>query len=138
MIPKGLENMFVSFQAHVFAVIVSEAKTLMSALRYARIIHSSYSSFSFQPSPLCVRNKSLLSMPSREHSSTKNDAFLPLYLHAGPQTSKQDLKSKANLDLFVFISWYLWPSGRVACCRCNRPIVLCFVLRVKSYRHYTF
>lgn len=34
-IPRGLENMFVSLLVHVFAVIVSEAKTLMSALRYA-------------------------------------------------------------------------------------------------------
>lgn len=36
--PRGLEYMFVSPLAHVFAVIVSEAETLMSALRYVSLI----------------------------------------------------------------------------------------------------
>ena len=61
----GLENMFVSRLAGVFAVIVSEAETLMSAPRYAgpnpRLRRSS---FLFQPSLLCVGDEPLPSLPS--------------------------------------------------------------------------
>lgn len=66
---------------------------------------------------------------------------LLLYLHAGPQTSKQKKnkpKSKANAALFAFISPVSATIGQIGgvCCCCNRPIVLC--LGSKPYLHYTF
>lgn len=87
--PEALKTCLYLFLAHVFAVIVSEAKTLMSALHYAGLIHGSHTA---ALSSVCVRDKPLPSAPSREHNSTNSDAVLPLYLHAGPP----DFKAKAK------------------------------------------
>lgn len=58
-ITRGLQNMFSSCSC-----IHSQAKTLMSALQNAGLIHGSYSGFQFQPSSLCVRDNPL---PSWAH-----------------------------------------------------------------------
>lgn len=68
-------------------------------------------SFSFSPRlGVSGTNHCLLCPP--ENIALTMTLSSPLYLHAGPQTSKQNPKSKANPVLFVFISSYLWPSDR--------------------------
>lgn len=68
-------------------------------------------SFSFSPLlGVSGTNHRLLCPP--ENIALTMTLSSPLYLHAGPQTSKQNPKSKANPVLFVFISSYLWPSDR--------------------------
>lgn len=111
-IPRGPENLFSSLLLCVFGVIQSEAKTLMSALQYT---HCPHPQLLLGASALCVRDKQLPSVPSWEHTSTNNCAFLLLYLHSGPQTSKRNPTSKAKRVLFAFIFQYLWPSGRYGC-----------------------
>lgn len=89
--------MFASFHAHVFAATVSEAKTLMSALRYARLIHSYYSISQFQPSPLCASgaNRCLLCPPEYTTLtmtlSSPSTCMLVLTLQSKRPKAKQSL-----------------------------------------------
>lgn len=107
-IPRGPENMFASLLLCVFGVIAFEAKNtdVSPAVCWPN------PQLLLLASALCVRDTQLPSVPSWEHTSTNNYAFLPLYLHTGPQTSKQNPTSKANRVLFAFIFQYLWPSAR--------------------------
>lgn len=107
----------------------------MSALRYAALIRGS--GFQFQMSPLFARGDE--PPPSRERGSANNDASSnPLYLHAGPQTSKPkpQKQSKARSVCIYLHGICDHQADQGVCCCCNGPIVLC--LRSRSYLHYTF
>lgn len=136
--PRGLENMFVSLFACVFAVIVSEAKTLMSALRYASLIHSSYFSFSSSPSALCVRDKPLPSGPSRENITALTMTLsYPFTCMLVLRLQRETPKAKQTVFcLHLSPSICDHQADRGVCCCCNRPIVLC--LGSQSYLHYMF
>lgn len=94
-------DVFLSLCSHVFVRMVSEAKTLMSARGHARLLAAPTLSVSALPG--LSGTKPLPSDASREHMSINNGAFLPLYLHAGSQTSKHSS-----------VCIYIWASDHQA------------------------
>lgn len=97
------------------------------------LLHLSVSALS----SVCVRGEPLPCVPSREQSPN-NDAFLALYLHAGPPTSKQKSKkqSKAcSVCVYLPVSVTVRQIGRRAA-----PVMgpLRSAAAPKSYLHYLF
>lgn len=131
-IPWGLENMFVSLLACVFAVM---SNTLMSALRYAGLIHGSYSS----SSPLlCVSgtNSCLLCPPENTKALTMMLSYSSTCMLVPWLQSKNPKAKQTTFCLHLSPSICDHQADRCVCSCCNRPIVFC--LGSKSYLHYTF
>lgn len=94
-------DVFLSLCSHVFVKMVSEAKTLMSPRGHPRLL--AVPTLSVSALTGLSGTKLLPSDASREHISINNGAFLPLYLHASPQTSKHSS-----------VCIYIWASDHQA------------------------
>lgn len=114
--PEASKNTLVSPLARVFAAIVSEAEPLMSAPRYAGLIHGPLlprSAFS----PLCVGDKPLPSRETQRHQQWcllySSTCMLVLRLQSKKRTNP---KAKQTLLCLRLSPRYLRPSGRSGVC----------------------